>query len=306
MRGAALLLALALLVGACGGGGDAGATSAASATGRAAADPCATATTAGTRTVRFTSGGRARTAILDLPAAPAGRRVPVIVALHFASGDGAAMRTYSRLTPAARRAGLAVVYPSSLRPGEWHLRAGTPDDAGQVAALLDALPAAACVDPAQVVATGVSNGAGMAARLACTIPGRLVGVAPVAPGLRAITPCPRGRPLEILELHGLADQVVPYRGRGAGHAGAVLPWLRAWAARDGCAARPAVSSPRRGVRELRWRGCAAGGSVRHLALSGTDHGWPGAHGSFPRRDPTGLSATQVVVAWAAGLSRSGA
>lgn len=302
MRGAALLIAVALLVGACGGSRSAGATSGA----RAAADPCVTPTTAGTRPVRFTSGGRVRTAILDLPTAPAGRRIPVLLALHFASGSGAGMRTYSRLTPAARRAGLAVIYPSSLRAGEWHLRAGAPDDAAQIADLLDALPGVACVDPARVMATGVSNGAGMAARLACAIPDRLIGVAPVAPGLRAVAPCPRGRPLAILELHGLADQVVPYRGRGPGRAGAVRPWLRTWAARDGCAAVPAVSAPRRGVRELRWRGCAPGGSVRHLALAGTDHGWPGSGGPFPRRDPTGLSATDVVVAWAAGLSRSGA
>ncbi len=266
------------------------------------AAPCERPTAAGTTTVRFTSAGRARTVRLDLPAAAAGRRVPVLLALHFASGTGAEMARETRLSPTTTRAGLAAAYPSSMTPGSWDLRG--PRDVRQIADLLDALAGVACVDDAHVFATGVSNGASMSARLGCSLAERLAGIAPVAPGLRAIAPCTTGRQLAVLEIHGLDDRVVPYSGRAG--AGAVLPWLRSWAQRDDCGAKPVATRVRRGITRLRWRGCAAAATVEHLRLAGTDHGWPGSGGRFPRHDPTGLRATTVVTRWAAGLSASGA
>ena len=86
---------------------------------------------------------------------------------------------------------------------------------------LDQLEAAGCVDPARVFVTGVSNGGGMTARLACDLSERLAGAASVAGGYRSLPPCRPERPLPVLEIHGTADQVVPYGGKPPDYDGSV-------------------------------------------------------------------------------------
>src|SRR4051812_40267357 len=49
--------------------------------------------------------------ILRVPAANRGRRVPLMVALHFATGSGAAMERNTGLTEEAQKAGFDVAYP---------------------------------------------------------------------------------------------------------------------------------------------------------------------------------------------------
>ena len=163
--------------------------------------------------------------------------------------------------------------------------------------LLDAVRGVACVDGSRTFATGVSNGGGMAARVACALPQRFRAVAPVAPGLKAIAPCPKGAPVGILEVHGLADRVVPYGGSGPRHAGSVLRWLAGWARRDGCHGDVVLThvSGRPGARIARtpFAGCSV--PVRHVTLEGTDHGWPGSGGPFPKHDPTGFDTNAEVV-----------
>jgi polyhydroxybutyrate depolymerase len=98
----------------------------------------------------------------------------------------------------------------------------------------------------------------------------------------------------VLEIHGTADTVVPYGGRGARHAGSVRAYLRGWVARDRCPDAVRRRRVNRRVLRLDWRPCAAGTAVAHLRLSGTTHGWPGGRGPFPRRDPSRISADRAV------------
>ena len=65
------------------------------------------------------------------------------------------------------------------------------------------------------VSNGVSNGGGMAARMACDAADLLSAAAPVAGGYSTLPDCHPRRPLPLLEIHSLRDAVVPYTGRGA-------------------------------------------------------------------------------------------
>ena len=67
-----------------------------------------------------------------------------------------------------------------------------------------------------------------------------------------------------------------------------------WARRDGCAATRVHTRPRRLVHRFRHRHCPAGLAAEHLRLVGTDHGWPGAAPPFPRHNPSGLRANEVI------------
>ena len=110
-------------------------------------------------------------------------------------------------------------------------------------AVLDRVEQLTCVDASRVYATGVSNGGGMTALLGCRLAWRLTAIAPVAGGYGTQPPCHPARPLAVLEVHGAADEVVPYAGKGAAHVGNVPAYLgsggRSTAAtgRRGCSAR---------------------------------------------------------------------
>ena len=136
---------------------------------------------------------------------------------------------------AADKEGFAVVYPSSHGaqggdlPGRRHrLRVG-PARPGE---------SVACIDPARVRDRRVDRrrDGRRARRLRAERedrqPRARLGRLPLAAGLQ-----PRS-PLSILEIHGTADTTVPYEGRGADHAGAVLPYVVAWATRDRCGPSP--------------------------------------------------------------------
>src|SRR5215217_9632461 len=52
------------------------------------------------------------------------------------------------------------------------------------------------------------------ARVACEMAGTFAAVAPVAGGYSSLDGCPDTTRASVLEIHGTADQVAPYRGHG--------------------------------------------------------------------------------------------
>jgi polyhydroxybutyrate depolymerase len=216
------------------------------------------------------------------------------------------MAGYSRLVRVADREGFLVAFPTA-RSGEgtWELQPEedpSTDDVAAVRVLLDRVAATACVESKRVTAVGVSNGGGFTARLACEMSDRLAGVAVVAGGFARLPPCRPAHPMPLLEIHGTADRVVPYLGdpEVRGGRGAVRPWLAAWARRDGCRPgarrRPALH----GVVRIRWRGCAGGSKVEHIAILGGQHAWPGA--SPPDPGPSPVSAAEESWRFLAGAT----
>jgi polyhydroxybutyrate depolymerase len=294
-------LALALLAGGCGGdeasGGPTGDALGPPQAAREAGDPCSVAPLPGSRSIKFLSSDHSRSAWIHLPAAPAGKRLPLVIAFHFAGASGREMESSVGLSPLADREQFVVLYPNAVAPS--HVWALTERDQGDDLAitnnLLNHVEATVCIDPTRVYATGVSNGGGMAARAGCALSDRIAAIAPVAGGYRGLLdPCKPDRPVSVLEIHGDADTVTPYDGRGASHAGSVVAYLAAWTARDGCGAGPARRARPQGVVQLDWSRCDQGVAVRHLRLPGTTHGWPGSGGPLPRRDPSGISADREV------------
>ncbi|MGI9097420.1 MAG: alpha/beta hydrolase family esterase [Solirubrobacteraceae bacterium] len=233
-----------------------------------------------------------------MPARAAGRRSPLVVALHGGGASGRFMNGYSGLAAVGDRAGFVAVFPDATGPQRfWNLNATTaPDDVGFVEALLEHVATVACVDPARVYAVGVSNGGGLATRLGCELSERVAGIVVVAGGFGRLPQCHPERPVSVLEIHGSNDASVPYGGEPEdGRAGDVRRWLAGWARRDRCAA----VGPRRRVapRTVRidWRGCAPRTALTHIQVLGGGHQWPGATPPDPG-PPSTISAAQQ--AWA--------
>ena len=260
-----------------------------------AADPPATPSCpqAGTSDV---DGGHMRVPVGARPGA-----TPLIVVV--VPGGGGDRTDRLGVGAAATQQGFAVLYPTS-GDGFWALNdeQGTAD-VDAVGDLLDRTLAGGCFDAKRISITGVSNGAGFAARMACARPDRFAVVVPVAAGYRALDPCPGTVRASFLDIHGTADTVVPYNGKRPDRAGSVPRYAAGWARRDGCAPGALQSTPRRLVTRVRYRGCDAGLRVERLRLSGTDHGWPGAGPPLPDHNPSGLSATRELLRFVATAHR---
>lgn len=287
-----LVAALAALVGACGADDSSSASSAPTATAAQAAPSCPAAG------LSDLAGGFIRTPSGAQP----GRTPLIVVVMPGGRGDRGDRLGVGR---AATRRGFAVLYPTRPGGGFWTLnREQGTSDVENVTALLDRVVAAGCVDPDRISITGVSNGAGMATRLSCERPTRFAAVVPVAAGFRALDPCPQDARASFLAIHGTADTVVPYNGKTVDNrAGSVPRYTARRARRNGCDAAPRTSRPRQLVTRIVYRGCDAGLRTQIVRLSGTDHGWPGATGRLPRRNPSRLDATSELLRFVAGARR---
>jgi polyhydroxybutyrate depolymerase len=234
---------------------------------------------AGDHALDVDAGTGARRVLVHIP--PGGTPAPRPLVLGLAGAgqspfDFARLTNYSRL---ADRERFIVVYAAgSGRLPFWNTSGalpGLPDDVAFLAAVLDRVGRLACVDGARVYATGVSNGGGMTALLGCRMAWRLAAIAPVAGGYGTQPPRRPVRPIAVLEVHGAADDVVPYMGRGASHFGGVPQYLSMWRRINRCGARALRLGPTPSfVVELTWGGCATGADVVHDVIEREGHSWP--------------------------------
>lgn len=229
-------------------------------------------------------------ALVHVPARLRGRPAPLVLAFHGSGGSGPFMRGYSSLARLADRKGFVVAFPTA--PSEqrtWQLAATAMpdrDDVGAVRGLLDQIEQRGCVDRSRVFAVGVSNGGGFTARLGCELADRISGIVVVAGGFSQLAACQPTRPVSVLEIHGSADHVVPYRGKpDSDFRGAVRPWLAQWAKRDGCRTQPRRLRSSAGVQRMRWADCKDGTRVQHIVVDGGQHAWPGATPRDPGPSP---------------------
>jgi polyhydroxybutyrate depolymerase len=304
----------AALLAACGGSS----SSASSASSSARSDPPATTTaraaattaqaqppscqSAGLHTV---SGG-----LLRMPSGAQPGQVPLLlVVIPGGQGDPSDRLGVGR---PANRQGVAVLYPTSPGSTFWQLndKFGT-SDVTAVTNLIQTQLATGCFDQDRVSITGVSNGAGFTARMGCKLPTTFAAVMPVAAGYRALDPCPPNARANFLDIHGTADTVVPINGKKPLRKGNVARYTTRTAVRNGCGATPRQTTPQRLVTHFVYRGCPAGIRVERYALTGTQHGWPGAHfgprGRVPRSaNPSGFRATDAVLRFIRTARRPGA
>lgn len=204
-------------------------------TGRAEA-ACSAGMAGGTDRVSIGETGRSLT--LHRPAGTRERTLPLVILLHGSGGTGRGMLAATTLEATADRNGFIVAAPDAGIPvGEgfvWNIpgvptvtgRVPGPEDADDVAhlgAVVDALVADQCVDPARVYLTGLSGGGRMASWMACVEPRRFAAIAPVV-GLRAGNPdpedpsrpdpatCRPDAPMPVIAFAGDADQTNPTQG----------------------------------------------------------------------------------------------
>jgi polyhydroxybutyrate depolymerase len=247
-------------------------------------------------------------------------RVPLILNFHGLGSNALAEEIYSGLGVRADQpdGGFVVVMPEGTlgqygRYWNTYQIDAAPHDVAFAAAILDRLEATLCIDRARVFAAGMSNGAMMSVRLACSLSSRIAAAAPVAgayyPALFVGYPaesCPDARPAPIIAFHGTADTIVPYNG-GHGYADtdfrlaidndtADEDILQDWAAHNGCTSGRQQTAVSAEVNLIQYSGCNEGADVELYSVVGGGHTWPGA-GDVPGFYTThDISATDLM--WA--------
>jgi polyhydroxybutyrate depolymerase len=235
----------------------------------------------GSSTHEITVDGQRRTYRLYIPATrPA--PMPLVVMLHGGFGSGRQAEAAYGWDAQADANRFVVAFPDGADRA-WAVGGGccgSPgrtgvDDAAFVVQMVDAISARLPIDPARVYATGMSNGAMMAYRLACDTD-RFAAIAPVAGTL--LGSCPTRPPTSVLHVHGAADRNVRYDG-GPGEGRAVIDGppvpevIAGWRDAMGCAAP--VESTDAAVTRSR-ADCPDGRAVELITIAGAGHQWPGA------------------------------
>jgi polyhydroxybutyrate depolymerase len=271
------------------------------------ADPAPRFSAAGDHDLTLQVGSRTRTFLVHLPPRFAERGpLPVLVAFHGGGGSAQGFQKYAGLDAVADREGFVVIYPDgSGRLGRrlltWNAggccgsaQRDRVDDVGFTIRVLGELARDLPLDRTRVYATGHSNGAMMAYRLAAEAAERIAAIAPVAGAMQLVVFAP-ARPMPVLHVHSVDDPRALYTGglgppfpftRARVEHNAVEPTLARWAGFDGCAAEPSVVEERRAPDGgegaghaavlLDFAPCASGADVRLWKLKGAGHGWPGA------------------------------
>ncbi len=204
---------------------------------------------------------------------------PLVVNLHGRTSTAFQQEEVSQMNAKADKEGFVVVGPQAAgEPATWW--GPIPNELGQpdmdfFGALLVYLQREISVDPDRIHATGLSNGATMANRLACDMADTFAAIAPVAGGHVAPGECEPDRPVSVLVIHGTDDASIPYYGNET-DTPPVHTWVEAWAERNGCDEVPSSSHAYPDVLQETWDNCAEGVEVTLLSLEGGGHTWPGA------------------------------
>jgi polyhydroxybutyrate depolymerase len=229
---------------------------------------------AGVTNESVTVNGVTRTYRLYTPSTlPA--KVPVLIALHTLGINGSTFALWTGFDSVASSKRFLAVYPNGIG-NSWNAGrccssgSNPPNDVAFIKSILAKLGGRFTLDTKRIYATGHSNGAMMAYRLACERAGTFAGIGVVA-GTLVTSPCSPSRPVSVMHIHGLADTTVPYNGTSTFPS--VPSVISFWKTVDGCTSSSTSTSGTR--TRLSWRGCSAGSGVVLNTIAGMTHTtWP--------------------------------
>jgi polyhydroxybutyrate depolymerase len=270
---------------------------------------------------RIESGERTRRYILYVPDSydPV-TPTALVISLHGFMGWAAQQQRLSGWNAVADRYGFIVVYPQGTdRPRRWNAEPSPTDPDGLerdvqfISDLIDHVAAQYQIDESRVYVTGMSNGAGMAFALACTIPERIAAIGGVAGAYRyPWDSCESTEPVPVIVFHGTDDPVVPYEGGLGGifrHHAEFRPveeWVTNWVERNGCSADPEVLPAVGQVTGVRYTGGRHGADVLFYTVHCGGHTWPGGK-RLPQRlvghTTQDVDASELMWEFFAGLPR---
>ncbi len=238
------------------------------------------------------SGGLTRDYILYVPAAYTGNTaVPLVFNLHGYTSNNVEQLFYADFRPIADTANFLIVLPNGTLDAQgnrfWNTFLGNSsvDDVAFMRDLLNTLQTSYNIDANRVYSTGMSNGGFLSYSLACEMNDRIAAIASVTGSMiqSKLNACNPARPIPVMEIHGTADDVVPYNGAPLATFVAIPTLISKWVDFNHCNPTPSITLiPNINTTD----GCTAerqlytggdkGSTVEHYKITGGGHTWPGA------------------------------
>lgn len=165
--------------------------------------------------------GQQHSYFYTLPTTLADENAPLVIVLHGSGMNGLEMQLIMGFEELAEASGAIVAYPNGIGGGwnyldqdQLHPDDIFIDDVAFLDALVDQFETDYHINPDQVFYMGYSNGGKMALRMACTEPDKIAGVAVLAATLdnRLIEHCQAAGTAPLLLIWGTRDHAFPWQG----------------------------------------------------------------------------------------------
>ena len=233
----------------------------------------------------LTVDGQERTYLLHIPPGlDKGHPVSVVLIFHDLEGSAEDASLITHFDDIADKNSFIVGYPNGLG-ASWN--AGgccryavekNIDEIAFVRQILSDLGTIASLDPKRVYATGFSNGGMLAYRLACEMSDTFAAIASVSGDL-FYSSCQPQQSVSVIQVHGLADTIVPYNGgKGTYMPNVIFPpaeqGITTWVQLDGCPSSSKVESEGTIFTHYIYAPCKAGTAVELYTFNSGGHEWP--------------------------------
>ena len=235
---------------------------------------------------------------------------PLVFAFHGRYSNGEQMREDYNLIEKSDKEGFIVVFPTGAsrfgdRLASWnagiccgYALESNSDDVVFVKKILEDTRKNFNVDENRIYAAGMSNGARFSYRLACEMSDTFAAIAAVS-GVKSTISCKPSRPIPILHIHALDDELAPFEG-GPGPEevdyGSVQDTIDWWVERNQCNNEKTRVLEVGGAYCDSYSNCAGDSEVRLCVTTEGGHSWPG--GSKPREGAdtpsTAINATEII------------
>ena len=233
----------------------------------------------------FKYDGLMRNYLLHLPDSLAEDPALVFV-LHGYTGTAERLAEHSKFNQIADKHGFAVCYPKGIedkyRNSHWDadLEISETDDVGFLSNLAKALQKTHGLNPNRTFVCGMSNGGYMSYTLACQASDIFHAIASVTGTMSELTwkNCSNTSPIPVLQIHGIADDVVPIDGSmttddGWGNAPEMDSIINFWANKNQCLTKDTtLISPN--TNAYFYQNCIDSNEVWYYKINDYGHSWP--------------------------------
>ena len=238
----------------------------------------------------FNHDGIDRSYIIHLPASYSdnGTPLPLVFNFHGLGSSASQQQYYSQMDKVADEEDFIVVYADGINNAwnvGWIINNGS-DDIDFIDQLLDELLEFYNIDNSRVYSCGMSNGGFFSHYLACSLTHRFTAIASVTGSFSEVmeNECNPSRTIPVMQIHGTADNVVPYEGLafvGIPIEDVVDYWLNA----NGCSAQSDTTiindintTDGSTAEYISYNQCNHQSEVAFIKVTGGAHTWPSITG----------------------------
>lgn len=214
---------------------------------------------------------------------------PMVLGLHGGYGTGEIFNQQTKASAQADKYNMLLVLPDGYYKS-WNAGSCCKPaaklgvrDVRFIEKLIDEVAQNYCVDKQQVFATGFSNGAMLAHRIACEKPGLLKGIAPVSGGI--MSACDNGGAVATLMISGKDDPRIFWKGGtfDGSYRPSMKELVQSLTGRNHCGSEQKTIAKSASQVHCRAVESCSKAPLRYCGIDGVGHQWPGGKTFWPKK-----------------------